>query len=43
MLCNSCEWYEYGDVGSGQCGNKDSKYYEQDVKDTTTCIYGPEE
>lgn len=31
MLCNSCDWYESGNVGKGQCGNRDSAYYGEDV------------
>lgn len=43
MLCNSCPWYEYGHVEAGQCGNKNSRYYEEDVAGTTTCGLEDEE
>ena len=37
MLCNSCYWYEHGNVESGQCGNENSEFYEKDVNGTTAC------
>ncbi len=37
MLCNSCEWYESGNVEKGQCGNRDSAYYGEDVDGSQAC------
>ena len=32
MLCNSCQWYD-----NGECSNKDSKWYEENVDGSSAC------